>query len=877
MKRQCSWSRSSADAASLIHAFSKAFSRSLANIGVGWNSKHDKLSVLPLELRDMCMFSLPISDKLRVAEVCSSWKGIAQSPALWSSLTGREKLGNVLAVLPRSGHLPLDVTLCLSSNEDLILADDALRVQAHRLRTLRLNFETKTNDFIALPTAFGYAAPVLEELQLHWIPPHTYNSNASIIPSPLFNQQAPKLRSLVLAGFGLPSTCHALASVSRASISGPCTTIDDIFDLMPSLQCLELARLRHVVLPTVPRHSRRLLTEVCIRNVRAELSGLQKLGYLGARRIRLFDNLDVGLVADAAAWVDDTRWPESTLSVNGSGTAELVLRADDGRVAQFSATHPLFFSASVRSMLREYNFTDIRHLVLPLDLHPDSIAKSQLPYCPLLRDTLDLPKLQTLTLRFSAQPPDEYSLIDPELRGGVIRAPVLARIFVDRERSQRTSVDTIWAAHLALFITSTLEVDDPRSLLLSIDTAAGSAEELDSYIAGVASEWLAGSVSKDDIRLANAALSAHAHRLRSLCITVKDTSIPSQFTGFTSQFRYAAPLLEDLQLYWDPDGGIVHDTDVSVLPSTLFNEQAPRLRSIRLNGFGLPTACRALASVTSASISGPCLGVENLFRLMPCVRQLELAYAGSLPPVPRSCAALLQEVCIRGANADLKQLSQLGYTAVPRISVSNDRQLILVANAAAGVDTAVWPDSTLSLSCSGVAELLLRGHDGRMARVSARDPYPDPWSIRRMLGEYHFSDIQHLVLPLHLAVRRSQLPDCPLIHGILYLPSLRQLTLRFGAHSPDAYSLLDPHIRRGVINAPLLTCIVVDREHGKFDSSSEIGAARLALLFTSSIEVEEPRSLHLLIDSTSGVVLHDSSGRDAEIEGLRDCVGKLTF
>ncbi|EJD44445.1 hypothetical protein AURDEDRAFT_125240 [Auricularia subglabra TFB-10046 SS5] len=964
----------------------------------------------------MCMYSLPTSEKIRLAEVCSSWKAMVRSPALWSTITEIEKPADLVVILPRSGHLPLDITIRLSSNQDLSLIDNALRLHARRVRTLRLNFQSSPGGFTGLPSAFGYAAPILEELQLHWIPRRgiIYDPDAAIIPSALFDQQAPKLRSIVLLGFGLPAACHALVSVSSVSISGGCTGIERLFDLMPSLRRLELAHLgRALALPDVPRRSRRLLTEVCIRNVTPYLDSLDKLGYLVAPRISIFDDLDVALVADAAPWVDTSRWTESILSINGTGAAELVLRGNDERVAHFSGRNPsLVHCANVRTLLSEYNFTDIRHLVLPLDLHLDSVAQSELPECPLIRDTLYLPHLQTLTLRFGAQGQGEYSLVDPHVRRGVIKAPLLARIVVDSERRDPTAVPTIRAARLALFITSTLEVDDPRALMLHIDTAAGvllhggsggaaeieslracvgtlSAQDLDGYIAGVASEWLAGSVSctdvaalldafnrvfarslanigarwnsthdrlcvlppelrdvcmfslpiadkgrlamvcsswqdmssspalwstvlssdkpvdlapvlprsghlpldvtlslssKQDLRLADAALCSHAARLRTLRITFDDTrgTQMSSFTGLTSELGYAAPLLAELQLRWIPWRGIIYDTDVSIIPSTLFREHAPSLRAVVLDDFGLPTACPALASVTSASLSGPCPGVEGLFDLMPSLRKLELARLGRdarLPVVPHPCRALLEEVSIRGVDPDLDNLDLLGYTGVHRISLSNNRELSLIANAASWVDTALWPESTLSLNAACVAELMLCGHEGRKARFSAKDTYPDPWNIRWMLAAYNYIDIQHLVLPLHLAVDTSRLPDCPLIHDIFYLPSLRQLTLRFGAHSPGAYSMMDLHIKRGVIKAPLLTRIVVDREHGQLTATttSEIRAAHLALFITSAIQVDDCRSLHLVIDSASGVRLHGKSGGDAEIEGLRDCVGTLVF
>ncbi|EJD44460.1 hypothetical protein AURDEDRAFT_125246 [Auricularia subglabra TFB-10046 SS5] len=445
------------DVNALFSALHRVVSGSLALLARQWNQTHDRLRILPPELRDLCLVSLPVVDKCRLGLVCSSWhREITPLPAIWSEieLNTLDKTLALAAVLPRSGQLPVHLTLTALSRSDIQSINSSLSQHAHRIQSLKITFD----DILCLNFAhpvplFGYAVPLLRELSLDRISlignPESYS-----LPAGLFNGVAPRLRSITLRNVRLPSACRALSNASFVSLQGAYSHgLEHVFELFPSIRRLDLVGISSkTALPTIPPHHP--IAEARLRSYAPSIAQLQDHGYLRLLRLRVTTRHGLSQLGDASRAF--SALSHSTLEISPSGATKLTLCRAGGREATFSADGP--FLREIRDVLRDGAFRDVARLVLPL--HHDAPG-------PLVQGRIELPHLRTMQILCGS--PRACSLLDPEMQRGVIAAPLLARVeFTADADAQPTCLR---AMHVARFIETTLEPSDAAELF--IDTARG--------------------------------------------------------------------------------------------------------------------------------------------------------------------------------------------------------------------------------------------------------------------------------------------------------------------------------------------------------------------------------------------------------------------
>ncbi|EJD44454.1 hypothetical protein AURDEDRAFT_166544 [Auricularia subglabra TFB-10046 SS5] len=158
------------DANSLVGA-ANITAAAFATHATQWNMEHDRLRVLPHELRILCMAPLPTVDKWRLRTVCSFWRAtVVNCPSLWADVAIIDDPINLAAILPLSGQLPLRVALDVFSNGELVRVSSTLEQHAHRLHALHIDFAWGNDSWdLSVPgTAFDYPVPMLHELKLDW-------------------------------------------------------------------------------------------------------------------------------------------------------------------------------------------------------------------------------------------------------------------------------------------------------------------------------------------------------------------------------------------------------------------------------------------------------------------------------------------------------------------------------------------------------------------------------------------------------------------------------------------------------------------------------------------------------------------------------------
>lgn len=425
------------------------------------------------------MLSLPIADKCQLGSVCSFWRDtISTRQSFWSDIDMMHRPGPLAAILPRSGQSALRVTLTVSSLTDWYRAEELLRPHSHRLQRLHVRFDNM--DFYSYSTPWSlldYPAPSLCEITLDW-KGLSCNPRVYSIPQDFCSGVAPQLRAITLRDVGLPPACPALSNVSCAWIEGShMLGVERVFTVLPFLRSLDLVDVpSYACLPAIPLNHP--IAEVRFRNFEASIELLQEYGYLRLRKLVVARTDKLAHLGAASRALSTTS--DSSLVIGAAGATALILRSDGGREAIFAAdalSLPEIRDA-LRDGVRDGLFRDVAHLVLPL--YPDAGTTGR---CPLLQGAIELPRLMSLQIRCGR--PTGCSLLDPDVRRGVIFAPLLARLEMIADSDFKPT--KICASHLAHFIETTLELGDASALELVIDTAHGmlleSASDLEDQMA----------------------------------------------------------------------------------------------------------------------------------------------------------------------------------------------------------------------------------------------------------------------------------------------------------------------------------------------------------------------------------------------------------
>lgn len=447
--------------------------RSQFDSATRWNATHDRMRALPVELRLLCLGSLPTADKCKLSRVCSFWRDtIARDPAIWTQIDVLDRPLDLAAMLRRSQQLPVDVAVSARTQDELRLITMVLRLHAHRLRRLKMSLLYKSVA-MTLPSftrLFDFAVPQLRALELRATP--WPGADRFIIPPGIFNGNAPQLRSLALYGVGVPSdNCPALANITAAFVQGLCPGLKNILKTMKALERLELVNVfghpRHG-LPELGTHA--ALADVCIHDARPDYASLQSLGYV-TRLARLQVTSADGIAAVSAAAAHLAPRSECTLVIGPSGATELLISHADGRTASFAAEN-LFFR-EIRTSLA--SFRDITRLVLPLYLNTTDYTSTGQRTCPLLPGDVELvlPRLVSLTIRCALYSGVGCELLDPAIARGSIVAPLLARLEITGGPMDRGKLFYVCPGELATFVEDHLKLAPDAQLEVVIDAANG--------------------------------------------------------------------------------------------------------------------------------------------------------------------------------------------------------------------------------------------------------------------------------------------------------------------------------------------------------------------------------------------------------------------
>ena len=214
-----------------------------------------------------------VQDLISVTHVCRSWRQAAiTAPELWSEVT-MTNLEMIKVFLKRSGAVPLNVSLRLSSETEDDELFKAVVLHTHRFRRLLAfgHVGLIRTDVNLIP--FTKPAPLLENLVIHFLMGNQ--------PAVLFDDQTPRLHQLVLfsRGFWLQNHLGNLTSLSVTLFYNTWAHSDllPFFDMLRRCPVLEEMYLSwsgwgpHLVppkTPTVPLYS---LRKLFLRSLRVDV------------------------------------------------------------------------------------------------------------------------------------------------------------------------------------------------------------------------------------------------------------------------------------------------------------------------------------------------------------------------------------------------------------------------------------------------------------------------------------------------------------------------------------------------------------------------------------------------------------------------------
>ncbi|EJD49222.1 hypothetical protein AURDEDRAFT_161719 [Auricularia subglabra TFB-10046 SS5] len=430
--------------------------RSLCAAAREWNRTHDKIRVLPLELRGLCWSFLPRGDIYRLQAICTSWRDlIIGTPPLWTAIAVTAQNARLAELFRRSGLLPLHVAVAsVRTFAELSHVDDCLRPHASRLITLKITFDSHSyggprprNEL------FAYQAPVLEMFSL--CIPHVAVSYD--IPAQLFNGVAPNLRSLTVSGVRLPDPCPALSRLTRLEILSPVSNSEHIVTISSYLECLKMVGLDPAPVPVVPANS--ALHSAIFEECAVSFGDLLHRGYLRLQHLSFSQTSDISILLEAAR--HHVPSGETTLTTRGMTIQYLSRRAGGGSMSFQCDTGSM---GTVNQLLGEPNvFQSLRRLVLPLEVRSRN-------YCHLAGD-LSLPALQTLAVLLGGER-GLCSLFDPGIVRGTINAPLLSRLELLPDPDKGRMESSADPDHIAEFIEQNLGGAAPARIDV-FDEAAG--------------------------------------------------------------------------------------------------------------------------------------------------------------------------------------------------------------------------------------------------------------------------------------------------------------------------------------------------------------------------------------------------------------------
>ncbi|EJD49213.1 hypothetical protein AURDEDRAFT_161709 [Auricularia subglabra TFB-10046 SS5] len=374
-----------------------------------WNDAHDRMRVLPLELRALCWSFLPPPDIIRLASVCSSWRDTSRAiPSLWAALEVSGSYRVLDTLFLRSGQRSVDLSVSVATLQDLVYVDECVGRQAHRLRALHV-FQEEDSYILGTERVvfFHYPVPILKTLTLD-----IKGGNRDIVlRSHLFKGQAPKLLSVTLRDVLLPPSCPAFGCVTDLALrwrrgSREATGVEHVFNLAPRIQRLEIYNMAGLQgLPVIPASSR--LGQASLFCERLSLDTLQSHGYLRLPRLLVSTQYNIEIIV--TAMLHHAPGLETTLAVCATGCVRVDLRhGESGATAAFStrSCHADFFRSGIfghASLLQH-----LSRLELPAGLSSEPDGSLHYPY---IRGEMHLPALRTLVIAHSIQ--GVASLLDP--------------------------------------------------------------------------------------------------------------------------------------------------------------------------------------------------------------------------------------------------------------------------------------------------------------------------------------------------------------------------------------------------------------------------------------------------------------------------------
>ncbi|EJD37940.1 hypothetical protein AURDEDRAFT_187919 [Auricularia subglabra TFB-10046 SS5] len=423
-----------------------------------WNSQHDPLRNLPLEIAVYCWSFLDTPCLVSATAVCRNWRRILlNAPALWSTLEFHSRkpahYKGLGVLLQRSGDLKLSlsVRLTFDAYKHHTQLSVVLQNHAHRLHKLDTSGSYFDPDYYYYGhdqyLVLGFEAPALRSF--------TSDNSSFVFRSSAFRTSCQSLQHLRLAntpafdGMPLPS----VASLTFKHYDKP---LDKLFASFPRLVRLQItgSSLDHP--PSLPRGvpPPDTLQHVILRNVNVSYSDISSFGFARLRNLEVHGcELDVsfalflrlGLVAH-------------TVSIQGSLISLRSQPADAGQPGSPCRTVCVSFPIHEA---RDYN-TVLDHPsicgnIKMLLFFPETRCGRALP-------SAEFPALQTFIL--PVRSPFHPLFIPPDMEHyGRLRAPALRCLVIAYAADAALyPVGSISPAHLALFVARHLELAPGRTL-----------------------------------------------------------------------------------------------------------------------------------------------------------------------------------------------------------------------------------------------------------------------------------------------------------------------------------------------------------------------------------------------------------------------------
>ncbi|EJD49267.1 hypothetical protein AURDEDRAFT_122389 [Auricularia subglabra TFB-10046 SS5] len=368
-----------------------------------------------------------------------------------------------------------------------------------------------------------------------------------------------------------------------------------------------------------------------------------------------------------------------------------------------------------------------------------------------------------------------------------------------------------------------------------------------------------------DLTPVDIAVRASAHRLRRLRIFIcfgtgdTDDEDTEEEDDPCLLLPYPAPLLEDLSI------AIIADR--LIISPLLFRGHAPRLRKLHLCGVDQPNVCPAFSRVTTLALKVCSRALDGLFEEMPLLRHMTAYRTSLLPPLPPD--AQLRTLEIINSRADPKELVELGYKRLDKLTVLEDRGPMLH-----------WHLDMVTHLCPSNPSVMCVRRDGHTSLTFDLDHCVLTLAVRpstHKTMEGHIcrcstrsQGVQRLVLPARVCCISYE-SSPPVLLGpddVAQFPAMQTLAISCSGARDHVRSVPLSSFVQGKLHVPALARIEVVPAPDAVDYAAieRVDVEDLVWFISQSLVLDDRGALEVFVDTAHGMRL------DGDPDLLRGCI-----